>query len=312
VKAAAIGRSLGIGLAGAVAVVIVTWLLEQAIPPPYSGYLALVVVGLVAIQILKSRPLQRAERLFRLYLRARARGASEAEARARLLARLHRRGEARGRADADLGPSWTGRSERERAIGGVGALLARQGVRIDTSTLALAWNRSRDRFTIPGWEAQPPEFVDAIRGRLEEREQRQLDALVEEYRLFQQRFFRAPSALAADPGAGVEDFARLLGSLGNRVATDRPGDAERAYRLSLRLRPERSLAHAGLALLLARTGRTREAAREARAALDVLDDFARRAGAEAPATEDIFPFRSPLKLREALERVAGGGPHAGA
>jgi hypothetical protein len=76
-------------------------------------------------------------------------------------------------------------------------------------------------------------------------------------------------------------------------------------RLSLRLRPDDNLAHARLALLLDRTGRNREAAGEARTALTVLDGYTRQA-ARDPPVEGISPFRSPIKLREALERVAAG------
>ena len=54
---------------------------------------------------------------------------------------------------------------------------------------------------------------------------------------------------------------------------------------------------------MAETGRTREAAREAELALGVLDALARRASERAPTTEDIHPFKSPARLREALERV---------
>jgi len=131
----------------------------------------------------------------------------------------------------------------------------------------------------------------------------QLDALAERYRLFHQRFFRQPSALAIDPGVSIIDFARLLASVANHTAKEAPGDAERAYRLSLKLRPDENLAHGGLALLLAETGRTREAAREAALALGVLDAFAQRARDRA---EDIYPFKSPVRLREALERVVAG------
>lgn len=306
-SAARVWRVLSVGLAFVAGVVLVTWVLEQALPPPYSGYLALVLVGLAAIQIFKHRPVPRAERLFRIYLRARSRGAEEAEARTRLLAQLHRDVEERRRVTAEIEAAWTGRSERERVVGGVGALLARRGIRLETPVLARAWDRMRDRVSISGWAALPPEFVDAVQERLDERERTHLDTLIAAYRLFEQRFFRSPSALGADPAAAVADFARLLASLGNRIGTDHPGDAERAYRLSLDLRSERSLAHAGLALLLERTGRTREAAREARAALGVLDDLARHAGSATPPAEDISPFRSPQKLREALERVATGG-----
>ena len=54
------------------------------------------------------------------------------------------------------------------------------------------------------------------------------------------------------------------------------------------------------------TGRTREAAREAALALVVLDALAQRARERAPTTEDIYPFKSPTQLREALERVVAG------
>lgn len=304
-----LARLLGIAFAGATAVVVVTWGLEHAIPPPYSGYLALTLVGLAIIQLYKLKPAQRAERLFRLYLKARARGAGEAEARTRLLTQLYGDSEQRGRAARALETAWTGGSEKERVVGGVAALLARRGTRLDPTLLGPVYDRTRDRVKIPGWEALPPEFVGGVRDGLDELQRKQLDALVERYRLFDQRFFGRPSALGAAPAAAVVDFARLLHSLGNRVAADEPGDAERAYRLSLALRPASNLAHAGLALLLERTGRTRDAAREARMALDVLDDLARRAAnlREPPATEDISPFRSPVKLREALERVATTG-----
>ena len=135
----------------------------------------------------------------------------------------------------------------------------------------------------------------------------QLDALAEKYQLFRQRFFRRPTSLRLDPAASATDFARLLHSVGNRLAKEEPGDAERAYRLSLSLRPEGNLAHGGLALLLAETGRVRDAAREAKLALELLDRFAADAAARTPTTEDISPFRSPGALREALERVAAGG-----
>jgi hypothetical protein len=289
-----------------VAVVALTWVLEQVVPPPFSGYLAAVTIGLVAIQLYKRQPGPRAQGLFRIYLKARARGQDESAAREQLLASLHADEEGRRQAWRDIEPLWTGPTERDRVMGGVGALLARLGLRLEDEGLRRAYDRVRDRLTIAGWEALPGEFVEAVRSRLDEGEQAQLDSLVDRYRLFHQRFFQRPSSLATDLAASVEDFARLLHSVGNRMTREHPGDAERAYRLSLRLRPERNLAHAGLALLLEQTGRTREAADEARTALTVLDEFARRTSDGAPTTEDISPFRSPVKLREALEQVRGG------
>jgi hypothetical protein len=211
---------------------------------------------------------------------------------------------ARQRLGSELATVWVGTSEKNRAIEGVSFLLTREGRSLDAEALAAAYDRVRDQTTIPGWDALPQEFVDAVHARLHERERSQLEALAARYRLLDQKFFRSPSALGADPAAGLVDFARLLHSMGNRLAKDEPGDAERAYRLSLRLRPDRNLAHAGLALLLDRMGRAREAAREALTALTVLDEYAQHAAADSPSTEDITPFRSPKSLREALQRVA--------
>jgi hypothetical protein len=303
----ALGRRLGLVLGAVATVVALTWVLQQAVPAPYSGYLAVVVVGLVATQLYKRQPRQQAMRLFNIYLTARAGGADPEAARDRLLARLWRSGdrEARRHAAAELASAWTAESEKERIIGAVGALLARRGTRLDAQALGAAWDRVRDRFVITGWEALPREFVSVVRGRLDERERTELDALAEHHRLFHQRFFRAPSSLAADPESAVGGFARLLNSVGNHLAREHPGDAERAYRLSLRLRPDGNLAHGGLALLLEQAGRAAEAEREARAALAVLDDYARRAPERAPVPEDIFPFTSPQALREVLARVAG-------
>jgi hypothetical protein len=298
-------RIVGIALAGATAVVALTWLFEHAIAPPFSGYLALILVGLAVTHVLRRQPQQQAYRLFFPYFRARERGADEVAARARLLARA---GGGPGRADAiarAVTAAWSGPSERERAVAGVAALLAERGRPVGRDVVAAAYDRARDRFTIPGWEALPREFVEAVRGRLDERERGQLEALAEKYRLFQQRFFRRSTSLGADPAASLVDFARLLASLGNRMAAEAPGDAERAYRLSVRLRPEENLAHGGLAILLGRVGRAREAVVEARLALSVLDDYAARAADRDPTPEDISPFRSPKAFREALERLAG-------
>jgi hypothetical protein len=304
--AARTARVLPWALGGVAAVVLVTWVLEQVMPPPYSGYLALVLVGLVATEIVKRQPRQRALRMFRIYLRARERGAAEAAARERLLERV--RPARRGRAEVavETAAAWTGASERDRVVSGVGYLLAREGRALGAPDLGAAYDRARDRVMIAGWEALPPGFTDAVLDRLEPREREDLDGLVARYRLFDQKFFRSPSALGADPAAGAADFARLLHSLGNRMAGEHPGDAERAYRLSLRIRPELNLAHAGLALLLDRTGRTREAAGEAQVALEVLDRYATRPRDEAPTVEDISPFRTPASLRQALDRVRAG------
>jgi hypothetical protein len=292
-------------IAAVAAVVALTWALEHVVPPPYSGYLALVVVGLVATEVFKRQPRQRARRMFRIYLYARERGAAEPEARTRLLGRLSRNPETRQALARDLEARWVGPFEKDRATAGVALLLAHAGKALDAETLGAAYDRERDRFTIAGWEALPSEFVETVFGRLDERERDQLNRLVDEYRLFQQKFFKSATSLAADPAAGATDFARLLHSMGNQLTKDHPGDAERAYRLSLRLRPEENLAHAGLALLLEQTGRLREAAQQAKAALGVLDGYVRRAADRTPSTEDISPFRSPAKLREALERLAG-------
>jgi hypothetical protein len=297
--------AVALALAALAAVVALTWALEQAIPPPYSGYLALILVGLAATQAFKRRPEQRARRMFRIYLRARERGADESAARAHLLARLYRDTDTRQRVAREIDAMWAGPSETDRVVDGVAALLARTGKAIDAHRLRTAYDRERDRFTIAGWEGLPKPFVDEVMARLDEPARGQLDGLIAKYALFRQKFFRNPTSLAVDPAASSTDFARLLHSMGNRLAAAEPGDAERAYRLSLRLRPDRNLAHAGLALLLERTGRTREAAIEARLGLGVLDDYARRAAAEEPSTEDISPFRSPTGLREALERVGG-------
>jgi glycosyltransferase involved in cell wall biosynthesis len=302
-----LSRRVGLVLGALAAVVATTWLLEHAVPAPYSGYLAVVVLGLVGTEVYKRQPLQRAMRLFGIYLKARAAGADPEAARDRLLARLYRDLGARRQAAAEAAAVWVAETEKERVVGAVGLLLARRGTRLDARALEAAWDRVRDRFVIAGWEALPRPFVAEVRGRLDEREQAHLDALAERHQLFRQRFFRSPSSLEVDPAAAAGDFARLLTSLGNRLSEHQPGDAERAYRLSLHLRPERSLAHAGLALLLERTGRTREAAAEAQAALDVLDEYVRRAAGEPAPAEDISPFRTPTELRQALERAATGG-----
>jgi hypothetical protein len=286
------------------AVVALTWTLEHVMPPPYSGYLALVVVAFVVTELIRRQPGQRAERMFRLYCRARERGADEVAARQRLVRRLYRSGHGYQHVTPGVEVAWTGATEKDRVSAGVALLLAREGKTLDLATLGAAWDRVRDRFTIPGWEALPREFVDSLRGRLDVEALGQLSALIEKYGLFRQRFFRQPSALGVDPAASVVDFTRLLTSLANHAERDEPGDAERAYRISLRLRPEANLAHAGLSLLLEKTGRSREAAREARVALDVLDAYAREAGVRSPTTEDIYPFKTPVSLREALSRLA--------
>jgi hypothetical protein len=299
-----------VGLAAGLASVVValTWLLERwAMPAPYSGFLAIVLVGLTATEVLRRRPRQRAVRLFHVYLRARERGADEPSARAGLLAQFDRDPAGRATLAREIEARWSGPSEKERVVGGVAALLARERRAFPPALLAATYDAVRDRFTISGWEALPREFVTTLRAVLDPQGLSQLDALVDKYALLQQRFFRQPSALGTDPAAGVVDFARLLSSLGNTVRKDHPGDAERAYRLSLRLRPEENLAHAGLALLLEETGRLGAAAEEARLALAVLDGYAARAAERPPTREDISPFRSPLALREALQRVAEGG-----
>jgi hypothetical protein len=297
---------LGIALAGAMIVVLLTWALEHVMPPPYSGFLALVIVAVVATEVIRRRPKQRAERMLRRYLAARERGVDEGTARVRLLARFYRSPEARQRLAAQVEATWVGASEKERVSTGIAALLASEGRPLDATALTALYDGVRDRFAIEGWEALPREFVESLRARLEDGDSRQLDALAQKYRLFHQRFFSQPSALAVDPAAKVADFARLLASVGNHIAKEAPGDAERAYRLSLKLRSTENLAHGGLALLLVETGRTREAAREAALALGVLDALARQARERAPTTEDIHPFKSPARLREALERVVAG------
>jgi hypothetical protein len=297
---------LGIALAGAVVVVLLTWALEHVMPPPYSGFLALVIVAVVATEMIRRRPKQRAERMLRRYLAAREHGADEGAARARLLVRFCRSPEVCQHVAAKVETVWVGGAEKERVSAGIAALLASEGRPLDAAAVATLYDGVRDRFTIPGWEALPREFVDSLRARLPDGDPLHLDALAEKYRLFHQRFFSQPSALAVDPAASVADFARLLASVGNHITKEAPGDAERAYRLSLKLRPDANLAHGGLALLLAETGRTREAAREAALALDVLDALARQAKERAPTTEDIYPFKSPARLREALEHVVAG------
>ncbi|HKW95281.1 MAG TPA: hypothetical protein VJX92_25575 [Methylomirabilota bacterium] len=294
-------RILGIALVGAAAVVAVTWVLERVMPPPYSGYLALCLVGLTVTTIFKRRPSERAVRWLRWYFRARTRGDEDA-ARQRLLTRSKSGPELRRQVEA----AWRGASEKDRVLAGVTVLLAGHGKRLDAVTLGAAYDRVRDKFTIAGWSTLPAEFVREVRGRLEDREQRQLDALADRYALFRQRFFQRPSSLAADPGASVHDFARLLASVGNHIAKDAPGDAERAYRLSIRLRPDANLAHAGLALLLEQMGRKRDATDEALTALQVLDLFAAATADRTPTTEDIYPFRSPANLRQALVHLTLG------
>jgi hypothetical protein len=291
-------------MAGLAALMLLTWAFETIMPPPYSGFLAACVIGLTVTGLLKRRPRQRALRMFSVYLRARERGADERAARERLLAWLHRNEVVRQRLARDVEAHWTGQSEKARVIGGVGALLARERRAVEGETLAAIYDRARDRFTIPGWESLPAEFVGEVRRRLEAPAWTQLDALAGKHRLFDQKFFRSPVSLGADPRASVIDLARLLQSLGNRLAKDEPGDAERAYRLSLELRPDDNLAHAGLALLLEQTGRHGEAAREATVALKLLDAYAGHAADREPTIEDISPFRSPKSLREALERAA--------
>jgi hypothetical protein len=294
--------ALAFAFAGVVAGL--TWVLERVMPPAFSGFLALILVGLVVTEVVKRQPRQRALRMFRLYLHSRERGSDEPTARAHLLAWLRRDPDQRRRLEREIEVAWTGASEKERVVGGVGLLLAREKRALELTLLADAYDRARDQFTIGDWDALPLEFTQAIRSQLEGSELQQLDELVERHRLFQQKFFKRPSSLGLDPARGVVEFARLLHSLGNHLAKDTTGDAERAYRLSIRLRPDENLAHAGLALLLDRTGRTREAGQEAKIGIEVLDGYAARATERNPTTEDISPFRSPAVLREALERMA--------
>jgi hypothetical protein len=300
-------RIAALAFAFAAVVAGLTWVLERVMPPPYSGLMALILVGLAVTEVVKRQPRQRALRIFRLYLRARERGADEATARARLLGRLVRDPDRRQSLARAMDAGWTGASEKDRVLGGFAPLLARAGRALDAASLADAYDQARDQFTIGGWDALPPEFTRAVRGSFEGSDLQELDALVERHRLFQQKFFKRPSSLGVDPGRSTTDFARLLHSLGNHLAKDVADDAERAYRLSIRLRPDENLAHAGLALLLARTGRTGEAGQEAKVGLQVLDGYAARASERAATTEDISPFRSPAALREALERVAASG-----
>jgi hypothetical protein len=309
-RPAGLAWSALLALAALAAVVALAWALGYVMPPPFSGYLAAIVVASVATQIYKSQPRQRAARLFRLYLRARERGAGEGDARRALLGGLRRERGERDRVAREVAAVWTGLTESDRLVAGVQALLAHRGCTIEPLELAAAYGRERDRFRIPGWALLPAGFVREVCGRLDELKRRELDALMDRYAVFKQRFFTRPSSLGADPPASAIDFARLLHSMGNRLAREQPRDAECAYRLSLRLRPERNLAHAGLALLLARTGRDAEAIREARTALQVLDGYTRRVQDEqAPSPEDISPFRSPDSLRQALERLLSPEAH---
>jgi hypothetical protein len=299
-----LGRILAAAAAGAAAVVVLTWLLEAVMPAPFSGFLALCVVGLAVTEVLKRQPRQRALRVLLAYFRARERGADEAEARRRLLARVSRSPAVRQRLAADLEAEWRGKSERERVLRSVAALLAGLRQSVAPQDLAAAYDTARDRFVLPGWDTLPKGFVEAVRRRLDEGEIRQLDELAGTHKLFYQKFFRRPTSLGVEPEASVVDFARLLQSLGNRLGQSDATDAERAYRLALRLRPDGNLAHAGLALLLERHGRVVAASREARLALEVLDEYAGRAADREPTVEDITPFRSPLRLREELQRLA--------
>lgn len=295
--------ALGVAAALAGSVLVLTWTLGHAMPHPYSGLLAAVLTGLGATEVWKRRPPQRALRLLRQYLRRRERGTSEVEAKRWLLARAcHDRAAA-----AEVEAQWSGASEKERVVAGVHALLARIGVSLDRARLDALYDRARDRVIIAEWEALPKTFVDEVRAHLDAPERDQLATLTERYGLLRQKFFESPSALGADPPAAAAQFARLLHSLGNRLAAEQPADAERAYRLSLRLRPAHNLAHAGLALLLDRTGRSREAVGEARAGLAVLDEYARAGARNEVSVEDISPFRSPARLREALDRIVGRG-----
>jgi len=161
-----LARILGWGLAGATAVVALTWALEHVMPAPYSGYLALVVVGFVVTELIRRRPPQRAERMFRLYCRARERGVDEVRARERLLGRLHRGAKGRQRIRSQVEAAWVGATEKDRVSAAVAVLLAAEGRTLDPAALAGAWDRTRDRFTIPGWEALPREFVESLRSRL--------------------------------------------------------------------------------------------------------------------------------------------------
>jgi hypothetical protein len=45
---------------GALAVVALTWVIEHVMPPPYSGYLALIVVALVVTEVIRRQPARRA------------------------------------------------------------------------------------------------------------------------------------------------------------------------------------------------------------------------------------------------------------
>ncbi len=155
------------------------------------------------------------------------------------------------------------------------------------------------------WNKLPTTVVAEIKRRLGDDGFYKLDALALKYNIFKQRFFEGMDSLKGDIVLYVEMFGHFLSSMGNQLAEHgHMADAELAFRLSIKLKPDQNPSHASLAFLLFKDRRYHEAAQQARAALAVLEEFDRQvAELETPPPEDVVPPGGSAELSAALREI---------
>jgi tetratricopeptide (TPR) repeat protein len=160
------------------------------------------------------------------------------------------------------------------------------------------------KFGGSGWNALPPLFVQTLKSQLGEQGFTLLDSLARKYNIFNQNIFQEQESFASDPIEGLADFAVFLGSMGNQLSQHgHQEDAENSLLLSLKLKPDSNPSHGSLAILYFQTGRFEEARKEARIALNILDEFESQLEEIGPIPEEISPPGTTDNMREILLEI---------
>ena len=165
----------------------------------------------------------------------------------------------------------------------------------------------KEEASTKGWEHFPGKFVQGLKAILGEGKFDCLTLLAEKYRLFDQDFFAHPETFT-DIGNEITalEIACLLTSMGNDLCGRQIlDDAEKAYRITLALRPEHFAARAMLAAICYDSDRLSEARTYAREAITDMNSHAERYK-DIPVPEHIAHPNAINSFWSLLQLIAEG------
>ena len=153
--------------------------------------------------------------------------------------------------------------------------------------------RPTSRATSAGeWESLPTSFVQELKNRLGLEKFKTLDMVAKKYEIFEQALFKNPEIfeeenfesdknLVFDGSSRFDIFAGFLNSLGRQLINQGyTNDGEIVLSLSIDVMPQNNIAHVLRAILYSQNKQTKEAKKEARIALKVIEALERREEAQ--------------------------------